>query len=176
MRPLLVGVTLSMGLSLAPAKAASPTRYISDETVVTLRDGNGVDATVAALLSSGTRVELIEDDSGSGYARVRVAPGREGWVLARYLSLQPSARERLVAVETELLEQRALVATLETENQALRAAARTAPAAAASSGAVTPPGRWIGLFTGLGLVAAGLLAGLLMSLIGRGPRRKELPL
>lgn len=160
-------------------------RYISDETAITLRQDKGMSAPVAALLKSGTRVELLEDDKVSGYARVRVAPGREGWVLARYLSNEPAARERLAAMQSQLAEQQATVRKLEADNLRLRDAAGSAPrglpAAAAVEQAVesetespTKTRDVVSMVTGAGLFVVGLLAGLLIPLIPtRGARRSR---
>jgi SH3 domain protein len=171
-------------LAAAWASSAQETqvRYISDETAITLRQEKGMDAPVVALLVSGTRVELIEADATAGYAHVKVGPGREGWVLARYLSMQPAARERLPKVEAALAEQKTIVARLETENARLREAQG---AVAPASGPELPPTaagpadpsapadnvHAQAMFTGAGLFVVGLLVGLLIPLIPRGPRR-----
>lgn len=161
------------------------TRYISDETAITLREGKGMSAPVAALLKSGTKVELIEEDAASGYARVRVGPGREGWVLARYLSNEPAARERLAAMQSQFAENQALVRKLENDNARLRealAAKGEAPAPAPAAAADAPED-WrtdraaksdsATMVTGAGLFVAGLLGGLLIPMVTRGrPRRR----
>lgn len=190
---LLLLFTLCWTLAAQAQEPASAVRYISDETAITLRQDKGMNAPVAALLKSGTRVEMIEDDKPSGYARVRVAPGREGWVLSRYLSNEPAARERLAAVQSQFADQQALVRRLEAENARLRAAgsrssdtASAVPVAdSAASGAPVAedqeegPKRSSGMHevvsmvTGAGLFVAGLLAGLLVPLIPRGGRRSR---
>lgn len=163
------------------------TRYISDETAITLREDKGMSAPVAALLKSGTKVELIEEDSASGYSRVRVGPGREGWVLARYLSTEPAARERLGAMQSQLAESQALARKLEAENARLReslaerskAAAGAAPAPAATDASDETdvdrgvPSQTAAMVTGAGLFIAGLLAGILIPMVVRTrPRRR----
>ena len=47
------------------------------------------------MVSSGTRLEVIERDADSGYTHVRTQGGTEGWVLTRYLMNEASAREQL---------------------------------------------------------------------------------
>lgn len=160
-------------------------RYISDETAITLRQDKGMNAPVAALLKSGTRVEMLEDDKLSGYARVRVAPGREGWVLSRYLATEPAARERLAAMQSQFAEQQALVRKLEAENTRLRGAGGAVPQTASETPSVAAevieeggaePGSSsdvVSMVTGAGLFVAGLLAGLLIPLIPRGGRRSR---
>ncbi|MGQ0529257.1 MAG: TIGR04211 family SH3 domain-containing protein [Panacagrimonas sp.] len=169
--------------------AASRVRYISDETAITLREDKGISADVAGLLKSGTRVELLETDAASGYARVRVAAGREGWVLTRYLSTEPAARERLAVVQSQLNEQQTILRRLQTENARLRQQIGTAaPAAAASpvaevavdgaaeTGAeAEQPSDVVRMITGAGLFMVGLLAGLMIPLLPRGGRRRWTP-
>jgi SH3 domain protein len=173
--------------SVATAVAQeSEVRYISDETAITLRQDKGMEAPVVALLVSGTKVDLVETDTTAGYAHVKVGPGREGWVLARYLSMQPAARVRLPKVEAELAETKGVVARLEAENQQLRsaqgvAASTAAPATAellpTGAGTIVEPSAPTdhahaqAMFTGAGLFVVGLLIGLLIPLIPRGPRR-----
>ncbi len=179
----LLWMMLSSGLPLSAAADDSATRYISDETAITLRADKGMNAAVAALLKSGAKVELIEDDTASGYSRVKVSPGREGWVLTRYLSNEPAARERLVAVQSKLAEQQAMVRKLEGDVIRLREAAvvsgnaaRPAVDPAPASAQDPAPGQGsdpVLVGTGIGLFVAGLLSGLLIPMLRRGkPRRR----
>jgi SH3 domain protein len=184
-RPLWLSLCLLLfGSSCAWAQGSGATRYISDETAITLREDKGMNSPVAALLKSGTKVELIEEDASSGYSRVRVAPGREGWVLARYLSNEPAARERLAAVQSELAEQKAAVRKLESDNARLRetAAAARSGASASASGEQTPENEpaasaakseTAAMVTGAGLFVAGLLAGMLIPLVLRPKQRRR---
>ena len=157
-------------------------RYISDETAVTLREDKGMESEVMALIKSGARVELLESDEASGYSRVRVGPKREGWVLTRYLSDQPAAREKVVALEASLADQRAKLSILEQDNQRLRAAAAKAGTAGrvatTAGGGVAPRSAKQGyspsdVMTGVGLFVVGLLVGLIASQLMRGRRRRR---
>lgn len=185
-RPLCWAFCLVSFATCAWAQGGS-TRYISDETAITLREDKGMSAPVAALLKSGTKVELIEEDSASGYSRVRVGPGREGWVLARYLTTEPAARERLAAMQSQFAENQALVRKLEADNTRLREAlaARSKPAAGAApavaeaeaSGEAASdriaPTETAAMVTGAALFVAGLLAGILIPMVlSTRPRRR----
>jgi hypothetical protein len=123
-------------------------------------------------------VELLEDDSASGYSRVKVAPGREGWVLTRYLSTEPAARERLVGVQAELAEQQAQVRKLEGELARLRETATISGGAVRP--AIDPPAEPVKprtdpvlLGTGAGLFIAGLLTGMLVTMMRRPRARRR---
>ncbi len=84
---------------LLPSYAlAETTRYVSDELEITMRNGKGVKFAIRKMLRSGTRLSVIETDS-SGYSKVRTPGGTEGWVLTRYLSNVPSARNRVADSE-----------------------------------------------------------------------------
>lgn len=77
---------------------AETTRYVSDELEITMRNGKGVKFAIRKMLRSGTRLSVLETDP-SGYSKVRTAGGTEGWVLTRYLSNVPSARNRVADSE-----------------------------------------------------------------------------
>lgn len=171
---------LWMTAPLGVRAADSDTRYISDETAVTLREDKGMSAPVAALLKSGAKVQLLENDADSGYSRVKVAPGRDGWVLTRYLSTEPAARERLAATLSELTQQQSMVRKLEAENLRLRDAAKKTAAPAPAIVAAEPPvmeapeagslresSDAVLMGTGAGLFIAGLLTGLLIPMVRR---------
>lgn len=169
------------GLSPAIWADDAATRYISDETAITLRADKGMNAAVEALLKSGAKVELIENDGASGYSRVRVAPGREGWVLTRYLSTEPAARERLAAAHSALAEETANVRKLEGALVRLRQSTQIGGSAvrAASDPPAIPPASLrpssdpVLVGTGAGLFIAGLLTGLLIPMVRRAKPRKR---
>lgn len=97
----LVLVILAGAVAL-PAVAQEGDRWVSDSFEVMLRSGKGNRQSIVRMLSSGSRVELLELDKEEGYARVRTPGGAEGWVLSRYLLSAPPARVRLPNVEKEL--------------------------------------------------------------------------
>jgi SH3 domain protein len=105
-----------VGLLFVSLAAAGQTRYISDDIPITLRSGPSLQNKILRNLSAGARVEVLETDEDSGYARVRVVgDGTEGWVLTRYLTPQPIARDRLAAAQKNLDEAQARVKELEAQ-------------------------------------------------------------
>jgi SH3 domain protein len=84
-------VVSALLLAVSGASAQEENRWITDQFEVTLRTGKSTQQSIIRMLSSGTRVELLELDADSGYARVRTRGGAEGWVLSRYLLSQPPA-------------------------------------------------------------------------------------
>jgi SH3 domain protein len=100
--------------------AQAQTRYVSDRTIVELRRGPSTEYLILRNLEAGERVEILEQDEAAGYSRIRVADqGTEGWILTRYLSTEPIARERLVVTERSLAAARERVTALEAQTAEL---------------------------------------------------------
>ena len=97
---------------------AETTRYVSDELEITMRNGQGVKFAIRKMLSSGTKLDVVETDP-SGYSKVRTETGTEGWVLTRYLDNQPSSRNRLAASEQKAANLELEIAQYKTEIEAL---------------------------------------------------------
>ena len=175
MRRLLIFLMWICPLLVAAQDEAS-IRYISDEISVTLRKGEGMNSEVASLVKSGTRVELIET-GGEGYARVRISPGREGWVLSKYLSTEPPARERVATLAARLAEKQAQVRKLEARigrlEKQLGGAPEAEEAAAASGSPEAAEKPVVQTLTALGMVVAGVLLGLIISVLLGGRKRKK---
>jgi len=88
-------------LLLPGISAAQTTRYVSDELEITMRNGQGLEFGIRKMLQSGTELTVLETDP-SGYSKVRTSDGLDGWVLSRYLSNSPSARDQLAAKEQRI--------------------------------------------------------------------------
>jgi SH3 domain protein len=105
---------------LLAAAAHGQTRYITDRTIVELRRGPSIEFLILRNLEAGEAVEILEEDGDSGYSRVRVVDqGTEGWILTRFLSAEPIARDRLATAERNLTAARSRGADLERQVQAL---------------------------------------------------------
>jgi SH3 domain protein len=86
---------------LIPTAYADTVRYVSDNMEIQLRSGKTFKHAILKTLPSGMPVTVIQADP-DGYSRVRTRDGVEGWVLTRYLSSVPSARDRLAEAEQRL--------------------------------------------------------------------------
>jgi len=94
--------------------AQAQTRYVTDRTIVEIRRGPSTEYLILRNLEAGERVEVLEQNEEAGYSRVRVADqGTEGWILTRFLSAEPIARERLAVAERSLAAARERVTALE---------------------------------------------------------------
>jgi len=93
-------ICLLMLAILPDARAESA--WVSDEFEITLRSGPSTSNAIQLMVGSGAELEVLERDSESGYTRVRTGGGTEGWVLTRYLMAEPSAREQLQSLTSQL--------------------------------------------------------------------------
>lgn len=99
--------------------AQGQARYVTDRTIVELRRGPSTEYLILRNLEAGERVEVLEQND-AGYSRVRVADqGTEGWILTRFLTAEPIARERLAATERNLSAARERVTGLEAQTAEL---------------------------------------------------------
>ena len=108
---------LAIGLLiLLPAtQAAAQSQWVSDQFEVMLRSGPSTANEIRRMLPSGIELEVLEQDSETGYTRVRTAAGTEGWVLTRYLMNEPSAREQLASLTNRLSSATAEGSSLESQ-------------------------------------------------------------
>jgi SH3 domain protein len=107
-------------LALAAAAAHAQVRYVSDKLGVELRRGPSTEYLILRNLEAGTALEVLEQDKAAGYSHVRVADqNTDGWILTRFLTDEPIARERLAAAERNLAAARAKVGDLEEQVAAL---------------------------------------------------------
>lgn len=100
-----------VGSGAAQAQSA----WVSDQFEIMLRTGPSTSNAIERVLSSGTQLEILENDAETGYSRVRTTAGTEGWVLTRYLMDEPSAREQLASLTSRLTSATAEGSSLESQ-------------------------------------------------------------
>ncbi len=103
---------LALALLLALPQTAGAD-WVRDEIRINMRTGPGLDFRILEVLVSGDRVRRI--GTSSNWVHVRTAEGKDGWVPDGYVMREEPASVRLPAIETELNEAQARVATLELE-------------------------------------------------------------
>lgn len=101
-------------------------RYVTDDFEVMLRTGPSVKNKIIVSLKSGTGIEVLREDAGNGHSQVRTSKGEIGYVLKRFISNRPSARNRVTALEAQLAQLRSkpeeiqsLLADSQEENKVL---------------------------------------------------------
>lgn len=113
-------ITLCLCLLFATTVVHSQSRWVSDEFEVMLRTGPSTGNEIKLMVGSGTELDVIERDAESGYSKVRTVGGTEGWVLTRYLMAEPSAREQLQKLTSQLTNASTEGASLNTQLLAVR--------------------------------------------------------
>jgi SH3 domain protein len=104
-----------------PVAAKANQRWVTDQFEITMRTGRDSKKTIVRVLPTGAQLELLKDDSDSGYSLVRTQGGTEGWVLNRYLMKRPPARTLLPELEARLKKSQESRAPLDREIRDLRA-------------------------------------------------------
>jgi SH3 domain protein len=113
-------------LILLSFDSQAQTNYVTDDFEVMLRTGPSIQNKIVKPLPSGTRIEVLRNDSGNGHSQVQVSSGEIGYLLTRFISDKPSARNRVRRLENQLAQLRSepdeirdLLARSQDENQQL---------------------------------------------------------
>ena len=93
------------------------TMYVTDVLRLTLRTGKSTEHKIIAVIESGQKVEILE--SGEEWSSVRMADGKEGWVLTRYLTPRETYNVKLKRLEDKHKNLMAQAASLLEENTKL---------------------------------------------------------
>ncbi len=116
-RLVLCGICLVLLLFAVPVHAT--TMYVNDVVEITLRTGQSLDHKILSFLQSGQRLEVLQ--MNDQWAHVRTANGKDGWVLTRYLTPEPTSKIKLEMLEEKQKSVMEQNATLLQENQQLKA-------------------------------------------------------
>ena len=117
---------LLFALLVLPSLLKAQSAWVSDEFEITLRTGPSTGNAIQLMLASGTRLTVLERNAENGYTRVRTGGGTEGWVLSRYLMSEPSAREQLERLSSQLVSATAEGSSLNEQLDGIRAEYATA--------------------------------------------------
>jgi SH3 domain protein len=104
---LALSIILPIGSVLFSAtEVFAESRYVKPSAEIALRTGGGTQYKIIGVVKDGDAVELLEE--GDSYALVRLADGKEGWMLKRFLSVAPplSVIVSSLRAENEKLKQR----------------------------------------------------------------------
>jgi len=112
-------IALVCALFATSAAVAAPA-WVSDQFEITLRSGPSTSNAIQLMVDSGLRLEVLERDAESGYSRVRTPGGTEGWVLSRYLMSEPSAREQLEKLTSQLTSATSRGSSLDSQMKAVK--------------------------------------------------------
>lgn len=78
-------------LTITIKSVLADTRYVSDELIISVRDGQNQDDNVLGYIRTGTAVDVFEEKGR--YLRIKTEDGLEGWVQTQYIiSEKPNGR------------------------------------------------------------------------------------
>jgi SH3 domain protein len=106
--------------SLFSANVSAETRYVSDQIEATLRTGPTLGHAVQRMLKMGAALEVLEEDTKSGYTRVKTSGGTEGWILSRYLMSEPDAKSQLEKIAKQITNNSALEGSVRVQLTAIK--------------------------------------------------------
>lgn len=112
----LLGVSLLFcSLIFSASKVVAAGRYVKPSAEVVVRTGEGREYKVIGMVKDGEAVELLEE--GDSYAMVRLANGVEGWMLKRFLSVDPPLSTIVASLraENEMMKQKEVEVTQKLE-------------------------------------------------------------
>jgi len=103
-KPWVFLIALSVMLPLctvlfSAAEGMAESRYVNPSAEVVVRTGEGNQYKIIDLVKDGDAVDLLEE--GDSYALVRLADGKEGWMLKRFLSVSPPPSRVVVTLRAE---------------------------------------------------------------------------
>ncbi len=120
-------VFLGIVLICFSANGFAETMYVTDVIKLTLRSGASTEHKILAVVESGEQVEILAP--GEDWSLVRMANGKEGYVLTRYLMPEPTHNVRLEQLQTKHKALMQQAATLLEENTHLKDESKTLRAA-----------------------------------------------
>ncbi|MDV5171028.1 TIGR04211 family SH3 domain-containing protein [Photobacterium rosenbergii] len=103
MKQLISLLLLACAMVTMPAQAQQ-TRYISDNLFTYMHNGPSTQYRIMGSVNAGTKVDLLETNSSTGFSKIRDNRGRTGWVNSDFVSTQVGLKVRFPALEKELTE------------------------------------------------------------------------
>ena len=111
-------VFLGIVLMCFSANGFAETMYVTDVLKLTLRSGPSTEHKILSVVESGQQLEILEP--GEDWTLVRIANGKEGYVLTRYLIPEPTHNVRLEQLQVKHKALMQQSATLLEENTRFR--------------------------------------------------------
>lgn len=111
-------MTIGICLLAFSTAALAEEMYVNDKIRITVRTGPGISFKVIAEVESGHKMDVQEVKDG--WSRVLLSDGREGWVLARFLTRNQPKKVKLTTLQKAHDELTARVDMLTQENERLK--------------------------------------------------------
>ncbi|KGK10330.1 arylsulfatase [Vibrio navarrensis] len=107
MKKLIVTVLLTV---FAVPSLFAQDRYIADELFTYMHSGPNNTFRIIGSVDAGSKVQLLQSNSETGYSEVVDERGRKGWVQTKFITRQESMAIRLPRLEKELKDVKAQLA------------------------------------------------------------------
>ena len=92
--------------------------YVDDITKLNVRENRGTKSNIIGTLPSGEKVEVMT--FSSGWTRIKLPDGTQGWVVSRYLSKNKPFELQIEEINEQLESTRQKVEDLKAENERLK--------------------------------------------------------
>jgi SH3 domain protein len=165
--------------------------FIIDTLSTPVRSGPGNEYRTISTVRAGENVTYIGQNPANGFIKIRDDAGTEGWLSGEYISYSASPKSDLTSLKQQLRQQEMIVAQFDQERSAMQTALSAAEAARdealkeaelakQTTAAITkqlaeqnPPLAQNKMVIGGGILAAGLLLGLILPVFMPNRRRKD---
>lgn len=107
MKKLIVTVLLTV---FAVPSLFAQDRYIADELFTYMHSGPNNTFRIIGSVDAGSKIQLVQSNSETGYSEVVDERGRKGWVQTKFITRQESMAIRLPRLEKELKDVKAQLA------------------------------------------------------------------
>ncbi|EJN6827696.1 arylsulfatase [Vibrio cidicii] len=107
MKKLIVTVLLTV---FAVPSLFAQDRYIADELFTYMHSGPNNTFRIIGSIDAGSKIQLVQSNSETGYSEVVDERGRKGWVQTKFITRQESMAIRLPRLEKELKDVKAQLA------------------------------------------------------------------
>jgi SH3 domain protein len=112
-----IGLLLTLLVLVFSHTARAETKYVVEHIQVNARTGSSVEHKIVTMLESGQKVQVMEVDKD--WSRIKLADGREGWILSRFLTSSEPRRLVLEKLQKKYNELNDQVHVLTEENKFL---------------------------------------------------------
>ncbi len=165
--------------------------FIIDTLSTPVRSGPGNEYRTISTVRAGENVTYIGQNPANGFIKIRDDAGTEGWLSGEYITYSASPKSDLESLKQQLSQQEMMVAQFEQERSTIQNALSAAEAARdqalkeaelakQTTAAITkqlaeqnPPLAQNKMVIGGGILAAGLLLGLILPVFMPNRRRKD---
>jgi SH3 domain protein len=124
---LFIFVSMLFSLTVSVGSVFAETRYVSDQRIITMREGQGNEYKIIKMLKTGTPLEIIEESEQ--YLKVRTQSGSEGWVLKQYITRETPNPVIIAGLEKEIDRMNTMIVQYNKEKESLQDELRTASSA-----------------------------------------------